>query len=90
MPPFDHGEIPAEIVGRYTFEVFDKDSVIDLKSDGTYELGAGPIAFGVFTVQITGEYGVFGDEMRFGNRGRPRRLRQPCLHYRRRGLYLVV
>jgi hypothetical protein len=64
--PFDHGEIPAEIVGSYTFTVFDKNSAIDLEADGTYVLW-GPMAFGQRQVHVTGEYGVFGDRMRFGN-----------------------
>ena len=65
--PFDHGEIPDEIVGSYSFEVFDKPSLIDLEPDGTYVLMT-PGAFGgENTVEVTGEYGVFGDEMRFGN-----------------------
>jgi len=67
MPLFDHGEIPAEIVGRYAFEVFDKESLIDLESDGTYVLMKGQLAFGVAQVEVTGDYGVFGDQMRFGN-----------------------
>ena len=67
MPPFDHGEIPAEIVGRYNFEVFDKQSVIDLEADGTYVLMRGPLVFDTGTIEVRGEYGVFGDEMRFGN-----------------------
>jgi hypothetical protein len=67
MPPFDHGEIPAEIVGRYTFEVINKQSVIDLEADGTYVLMEGPLVFDTGTIQVRGEYGVFGDEMRFGN-----------------------
>lgn len=65
--PFDHGEIPDEIVGSYSFEVFDKPSLIDLEPDGTYVLMS-PGAFGgENTVEVTGEYGIFGDEMRFGN-----------------------
>ncbi len=67
LPPFDHGEIPAEIVGRYNFEVFDKQSVIDLEADGTYVLMRGPLVFDTGTIEVRGEYGVFGDEMRFGN-----------------------
>jgi hypothetical protein len=67
MPPFDHGDIPAEIVGRYYFEVFGKQSVIDLEADGTYTLMKGPLVFDQGVVQVTGEYGVFGDQMRFGN-----------------------
>jgi hypothetical protein len=67
MPPFDHGDIPAEIVGRYLFEVFDKQMVIDLEADGTYVLMRGPLAFGTGTIEVRGEYGVFEDEMRFGN-----------------------
>ena len=62
----DHGEIPDEIVGSYSFEVFDKPSLIDLEPDGTYVLMT-PGGFGQNTVEVTGEYGVFGDEMRFGN-----------------------
>ncbi len=64
--PFDHGEIPDEIVGSYSFEVFDKPSLIDLEPDGTYVLMT-PGGFGQNTIEVTGEYGVFGDEMRFGN-----------------------
>lgn len=72
LPPFDHGEIPAEIPGRYYFEVFDKESVIDLEADGTYVLMEAtriccPMGTGAGAVQVRGEYGVFGDEMRFGN-----------------------
>jgi len=66
FPPFDHGQIPAEIIGTYAFTVFDKESQIELLSDGTYALhGAG--AFGVGPVLVRGEYGVFDDTMKFGN-----------------------
>jgi hypothetical protein len=67
MPPFDHGEIPAEIVGRYTFEMPDQEWAIELKADGSYDLMRLPLAFGVSEEHVRGEYGVFGDEMRFGN-----------------------
>ena len=66
FPPFDHGQIPAEIVGNYEFTVFDKHSEIELLADGTYIIWL-PERFGVRPVGVRGEYGVFGDTMRFGN-----------------------
>ena len=66
FPPFDHGEIPAEIVGRYAFTVFDKDSEIELLADGSYVM-YGAYAFGQRPETLHGEYGVFDDTMRFGN-----------------------
>jgi hypothetical protein len=66
FPPFDHGQIPAEIVGDYSFTVYGKPSLITLESDGTYVL-SDPISFGFRPAGIEGEYGVFGDRMRFGN-----------------------
>jgi hypothetical protein len=67
MPPFDHGEIPTDLVGRYTFEMPDQEWSIELAADGTYELILLPLAFGVSTDHVRGEYGVFGDQIRFGN-----------------------
>jgi hypothetical protein len=64
MPPFDHGEIPAEIVGLYTFEMPNQEWSIELKADGSYDLMRLPLSSGE---HIRGEYGVFGDQMRFGN-----------------------
>ena len=66
FPPFDHGEIPAEILGLYTFTVFDKESQIELLSDGTYVMSSA-MAFGQRPETLHGEYGVFDDTMRFGN-----------------------
>lgn len=66
FPPMDHGQIPPEIVGSYTFTVFDKDSEVELLADGTYVMYM-PEAFGQKPVGVRGEYGVFGDTMRFGN-----------------------
>ena len=56
FPPFDHGQIPDEIVGMYTFTVFDKDSAIELLADGTYVM-YGPLAFGQRPETLHGEYG---------------------------------
>ena len=67
LPPFDHGDIPAEIVGRYSFELPAMHGVVDLKADGTYVLMQGPLVYDTGTVLVQGEYGVFGDQIRFGN-----------------------
>jgi hypothetical protein len=66
FPPLDHGQIPPEVVGNYAFTVFDKDSEIELLADGTYIMWL-PERFGIRPVGVRGEYGVFGDTMRFGN-----------------------
>jgi hypothetical protein len=70
LKPFDHGEIPAELVGRYAFQAFDhylQDRWVDLNADGTFALIDGPLVYGQGTTIVTGQYGVFGDQIRFGN-----------------------
>jgi hypothetical protein len=69
LAPFDHGDIPAELVGRWQFEAFDhylQDRWVDLAADGTYVYLNGPLVYGNGQPIVTGQYGVFGDEIRFG------------------------
>jgi len=69
LAPFDHGDIPAELVGRWQFEAFDhylQDRWVDLAADGTFVYLNGPLVYGNGQPIVTGQYGVFGDEIRFG------------------------
>lgn len=72
LEPFDHGDIPPELVGRYSMLVVDhyeQDRYVDLNADGTFSYLDGPLAFGqpVGGVLVTGQYGVFENEIVFGS-----------------------
>lgn len=71
LAPFDHGDIPAELVGRYhlvAFDHYEQDRYVDLNSDGTFTYHDGPLNYGspVGGEIVTGQYGVFGNEIVFG------------------------
>ena len=78
FPAFDHGQIPDEIVGMYTFTVFGKDSAVELLADGTYVM-YGALAFGQRPRILRGEYGVFDDTMRFGNEVAESSMARACI-----------
>jgi hypothetical protein len=72
LEPFDHGDIPSELVGRYSMLVVDhyeQDRYVDLNADGTFSYLDGPLAYGqpVGGVLVTGQFGVFGNEIVFGS-----------------------
>lgn len=55
--PFDHGEIPPELVGTWAFEVFDKPARIELTADGRFSM-----RYTSVPGAVSGSFGIFGDE----------------------------
>jgi hypothetical protein len=60
LDPFDHGSIPPELVGTWSFHAFGEAWKAELTADGAFSL-YGPDG----TFDVGGSYGIFGDEAVF-------------------------